>query len=125
MAVRRLRLLLSPNVDWEAQRRFYRDVLGLTETGGWSEPGDHGAFLALPVSELEVMEQDATALGVAPEGGPWHVMLAVDDLDVELSRLRDLGVPVLRPPVLRPWGARDAVIADPAGNALLLFEEQA
>jgi catechol 2,3-dioxygenase-like lactoylglutathione lyase family enzyme len=128
---RRLRLIHAPTPDWDEMRRFYHDVLGLPEVGGWDLPGDRGAFLTLPIldsgpppgAEIELMEQDMQTAGVLPEGSRgWHLALEVADLDAECQRLRTLGVPVVRQLKRHPWGARDFVVQDPAGNPVLLFE---
>jgi len=124
MAIRRLRLIHTPTPNWEVVAVFYRDVLGLEETGGWSLPGDRGSFLAAGLAEIEVMEQDAAQLGILPPGAGWRLALEVDDLDAEYARLAALGVPVAREVVQQPWGARDFVIRDPAGNTLLLFSSE-
>ena len=122
--IRKLRLIHSPSPGWETHRAFYRDVLRLTETSGWDAPGDRGSFLAAGEAELEVMEQDLVTAGVLPGAEPgWHLALQVEDLEAEYARLRELGVPVAREIVLHPWGSRDFVVRDPAGNPIILFQE--
>jgi catechol 2,3-dioxygenase-like lactoylglutathione lyase family enzyme len=120
---RRLRLIHTPTPDWETMRGFYRDVLLLPETGGWDAPGDRGAFLGGGAGEIELMEQDAAALGVYPEAGGWYLALQVEDVEEEYARLAALNIPLPRPIVDRPWGARDFVVQDPAGNWVLLFQQ--
>jgi catechol 2,3-dioxygenase-like lactoylglutathione lyase family enzyme len=122
MPVRGLRLIHSPTPDWEAVRAFYRDVLGLEETGGWERPGDRGSFLAAGSAELELMEVDAASIGVLPKNpGGWSLALEVDDLEAEFSRLSALGAAVSARIEERPWGSRDFLVRDPAGNLVLLF----
>lgn len=123
MSIRKLRLIHSPTPDWEAVRAFYRDALLLPETGGWDLPSDRGSFLTAGPCEIEVMEADITALGLTEGEGPWRVALQVDDLDAERARLQALGVEIARQPETRPWGARDMLIRDPAGNLILLYQE--
>lgn len=126
MNVLRLRLIHTPTPQWEAVRSFYRDVLGLPETGGWEFPGDRGAFLEAGAAEIEVMEQDAAQLGVLPPGASgWCLSLEVADVDAEWLRLQAQGVPILREPVTQPWGARDFVVRDPAGNPVLIYQPPA
>ena len=123
MGVRKLRLIHSPTPEWEVQRAFYRDVLRLPETGGWDFPGDRGAFLGELTAEVEVMEQDAAALGIFPGAAPgWHLALEVDALDAEYERLGDFAGVVLTEIRRQPWGSRDFLIRDPAGNQILIFE---
>lgn len=122
MRIRRLRLIHTPTLDWEVVRAFYRDLLDLPESGGWGFPGDRGAFLAAGAGEIELMERDAAALDLLPGARPgWHLALEVDDLDAAHARLLAAGVPVLRGLRSHPWGSRDFVVSDPAGNLILLF----
>jgi catechol 2,3-dioxygenase-like lactoylglutathione lyase family enzyme len=120
---RKLRLIHSPTPDWDAVRSFYRDVLGLEETGGWDQPGDRGSFLAAGTAEIEVMELDA-APDVLPEPARgWQLALEVDDLDAEVTRLRDGGVEIAQEIRARPWGGRDFVVRDPTGRMVLIFTQ--
>ena len=122
MPIRRLRLIHTPTPDWEVVRAFYRDVLELSEAGGWDLPGDRGTFLAAGAGEIELMEQDAAELDLLPGALPgWHLALEVEDVDAAHSRLSAAGVPVLRGIRSHPWGSSDFVVADPAGNLVLLF----
>jgi catechol 2,3-dioxygenase-like lactoylglutathione lyase family enzyme len=123
MSPRKLRLIHGPTPDWEAMRRFYGEILCLEEAGGWDLPGDRGAFLSAGAGELELMEADPVALEVLPEPGAWHLALEVEDLDAMLARVRAAGAPVVRKVVIQPWGVRDCVVRDPAGNPVLLYEQ--
>jgi predicted enzyme related to lactoylglutathione lyase len=125
MPSRRLRLIHSPTPDWETVRRFYRDVLLLPETGGWDTPGDRGSFLGAAGGEIELMEVDAAAADILPESGGWSLALQVEDAAAEYERLSALNVDLPREPTTRPWGAVDFVVQDPAGNWILLFQQDA
>ncbi|WP_425301044.1 VOC family protein [Nocardia neocaledoniensis] len=60
--------------------------------------------------------------GRPPEPGGWNrFQLAVPDLDEALAELDRAGVPV-RTGVVGGGGGRQAVIEDPAGNPIELFE---
>ncbi len=123
MPVRRLRLIHSPTPEWEAVRDFYVEVLGLEETAGWDLPGDRGAFLAAGGGEIEVMEQDVGALGIFPGGSAgWHLALEVENAEAEHQRLRSLGTAVEGDVRRQPWGTRDFIVRDPAGNPVLIFD---
>lgn len=102
-------------------RAFYRDVLQLPEAGGWDEPGDRGVVFSCAGGEVELMEQDASALAIYPEGAGWRLALQVADVQKEYDRLESLNIPMPRPIVERSWGARDFVVQDPAGNWILIF----
>ncbi|MGP3961076.1 VOC family protein [Nonomuraea sp. 3N208] len=50
-----------------------------------------------------------------------RIHLIVDDLDAEVTRLRDAGLPFLSDVVAGP-GGRQILLADPAGNLIELFQ---
>jgi len=50
-----------------------------------------------------------------------RILLVVDDLDAEITRLEDEGVPFSSEIVSGP-GGRQILVADPAGNLVELFE---
>jgi catechol 2,3-dioxygenase-like lactoylglutathione lyase family enzyme len=126
MAVKALRLILSPVVDWPATRAWYHDVLGLEETGGWDGgAGNRGSFLRVGPGEIELLEMPISAFTLLPEtdGQPtFRLALPVDDLNGEWHRLQGHSVRILQPPTVRPWGSRDFIIADPNGLPILLFQ---
>ena len=43
----------------------------------------------------------------------------VDDVDVEFERLKSLGIKVVEPPTVRPWGAKNMIFNDPEGNQII------
>jgi catechol 2,3-dioxygenase-like lactoylglutathione lyase family enzyme len=53
-----------------------------------------------------------------------RIHLVVDDLDAEISRLRDAGLP-FRSDVVSGPGGRQILLADPAGNLVELFQPAA
>lgn len=60
--------------------------------------------------------------GETPTAGGWNrIHLVVDDLDDEVARLRDAGVPFRNTVVTGPGGSQILVI-DPAGNLVELFQ---
>lgn len=60
--------------------------------------------------------------GETPAAGGWNrVHLVVDDLDGEVDRLRDAGVPFRNTVVTGP-GGRQILVIDPAGNLVELFQ---
>jgi predicted enzyme related to lactoylglutathione lyase len=106
-----------PVTDPIASRDFYRDVIGFTllrdEAMGpemrWIQlqPKDGGATIAL-VTWFE---------GLKP-GGHQGLMLGVEDVDSEHTRLAGLGVE-LTPIEEQPWG-RFTMLKDPDGNGWIL-----
>jgi catechol 2,3-dioxygenase-like lactoylglutathione lyase family enzyme len=60
--------------------------------------------------------------GEVPVAGGWNrIHLVVDDLDAEVARLRDAGVPFRNTVVTGPGGSQILLI-DPAGNLVELFQ---
>jgi catechol 2,3-dioxygenase-like lactoylglutathione lyase family enzyme len=60
--------------------------------------------------------------GRTPHPGGWNrIHLLVDDIDTEVTRLRDKGV-VFRSDVVAGPGGRQIVLDDPAGNPVELFQ---
>jgi catechol 2,3-dioxygenase-like lactoylglutathione lyase family enzyme len=60
--------------------------------------------------------------GTVQAPGGWNrIVLEVDDLDAEVTRLREAGVPFRAGPVTG-IGGRQALVQDPAGNLVELFQ---
>jgi catechol 2,3-dioxygenase-like lactoylglutathione lyase family enzyme len=60
--------------------------------------------------------------GEVPGPGGWNrIHLIVDDLDAEVSRLREAGVPFRNEVVTGPGGSQ-ALAVDPSGNLVELFQ---
>ena len=94
--------------DAEADRTFFRDVLGFRSVdagGGW-------LIFALPPSEL----------AVHPAEEPQHELyLMCDDLEATVERLRRQDVEISREVIEREWG-RMVEIRLPSGSPLHLYE---
>jgi catechol 2,3-dioxygenase-like lactoylglutathione lyase family enzyme len=60
--------------------------------------------------------------GTKPVPGGWNrIHLIVDDLDAEVTRLRDAGVP-FRNDIVEGPGGKQILILDPSGNVIELFQ---
>ena len=67
----------------------------------------------------------AMADGAKPGPGGWNrIHFIVDDLEAEMARLRDEGVPFRNDVVKGPGGAQ-VLITDPSGNLIELFQPAA
>jgi catechol 2,3-dioxygenase-like lactoylglutathione lyase family enzyme len=63
--------------------------------------------------------------GERPEPGGWNrIHLVTDDIDAEIARLRDEGVPFRNDVVSGP-GGRQILVQDPSGNLVELFQPAA
>jgi predicted enzyme related to lactoylglutathione lyase len=60
--------------------------------------------------------------GMVPEPGGWNrFQIEVDDLDATVARLREAGA-TFRGDVISGRGGRQALLQDPAGNLVELFQ---
>jgi catechol 2,3-dioxygenase-like lactoylglutathione lyase family enzyme len=60
--------------------------------------------------------------GSVPTPGGWNrIQIEVDDLDASVGRLRDAGA-AFRNEVVEGVGGRQAIVEDPAGNPIELFQ---
>jgi catechol 2,3-dioxygenase-like lactoylglutathione lyase family enzyme len=112
-------------VDLESSLRFYREVLGFTETFRTPKEGapDHvelrlGSW-KLGLATFEALRRDH---GVRTDRGPprGEVVLWVEEVDAAYAWLRGRGVPSLSPPHDFAGTLRAAWVADPEGNPVQL-----
>jgi catechol 2,3-dioxygenase-like lactoylglutathione lyase family enzyme len=123
MAVQDVVVVSVPVSDQERAKRFYVDTLGLELVSEddsvpgirWVQVASAGGTTALTlVTWFESM----------PPGSQRGLVLASDDLQGDYERLLAAGVPFDGPPQDRPWGAKEAIINDPDGNALILQQRR-
>jgi catechol 2,3-dioxygenase-like lactoylglutathione lyase family enzyme len=111
--------------DVERARRFYGEILGLTEVprppfdfgGAWYELGDGQLHLIVhpPTRTLR------GTTDIDPRDG--HLALRVHSYEATLEHLRRRGVPcVARPDNLTPWA--QIYVTDPDGNVIELNAER-
>lgn len=107
--------------------RFYRDLLGMTESYRFPAEGEPvfvtlrwgSATIGLGTYD-EVPGLEARGLKPPGEGRGFELCVYVDNVDDVVRRLANEGVPVRVPPVDQPWGERLAYVEDPEGNAIML-----
>jgi len=112
--------------DVDAALGFYGGQLGFTEvmhpapTFAMMTRGDLRFVLSAPSTAGGGGAPMAD--GTAPEPGGWNrLILEVEDLDAEVVRLRDAGVS-FRSGVIEGVGGRQALVEDPSGNLVELFQ---
>ena len=111
--------------DVEAAVAFYLRHLGFTEEGVWEgapfrmlRRGDLRLWISGPGSSASRPMPD----GATPEPGGWNrFVVEVDDIEAEVARLRDAGV-AFRSEIVSGPGGKQAVLDDPAGNPVELFQ---
>lgn len=59
--------------------------------------------------------------GVMRKNNYQNICLAftVEDVDIEYERLKQLGIEIIDPPTVRPWGAKNMMFSDPDGNRVV------
>lgn len=108
--------------DLAASVPFYRDVVGFEHKftdAGYAEFATGAARFA-----LFERRRAEWMLGTAARPGPAaEVVVMVDDVDAEATRLVAASVPLLAAPTDRPWGHRTLHLADPDGFVVELAQE--
>jgi catechol 2,3-dioxygenase-like lactoylglutathione lyase family enzyme len=123
--VTELRVALTV-ADFDEATAFYRDVLGLEQLADWS--GDDGRVIVLSagLATLELFDEaqaenvDAIEAGRRVSGSV-RLGLKVADSEETARLLVAAGAKEIAPPVLTPWGDRNARVQAPDGMQLTLF----
>ena len=113
--------------DVEAAVGFYTKHLGFTVLNAFApafadvQRGNLRLLLSGPKSSAGRPMPD----GAQPGPGGWNrIHLITPDLDAEVARLRDEGVPFRNDVVTGP-GGRQILVEDPSGNLVELFQPAA
>jgi len=96
------------SADPDADRAFFRDVLGLESV----DAGEGWLIFALPPAEVAVHPG---------KNGEHQLYLMCTDLEATLQELSDHGVAMKMPVTDQPWG-RIASISLPGGSELAIYE---
>ena len=110
--------------DLDASLRFYRDLLGFTETFRYPREGAPlHVELQLGGTVIAVSTLDAIAGYGLPaiRGEPFELAIGAEDTDAAVETMRAAGVPVLAGPLDAPNGHRVAYVADPDGNRVRIW----
>jgi lactoylglutathione lyase len=112
--------------DFDQALAFYRDALGLEQLADWSS--DSGRVVALDAGRavLELLDEAQAEIVDAAEAGrrvsgTVRFALRVADSEAAARRLTGAGAVPVAPPVLTPWGDRNARVEAPDGMQLTLF----
>jgi predicted enzyme related to lactoylglutathione lyase len=103
--------------DLDGAVGFYRGLFGWDTFNDGTTP--YTIFQVGDAAVAGVMAISPQMAGMPPV---WSTYVAVDDADATIADVQAAGGQVLRAPFEIPGGARIAVIADPSGAALCLFE---
>ena len=103
--------------DWQAAVSWYREKLGLTASGLHEDPF---CLMKFPEGEAVIALDGTGRADGAP--GNWHPVVEVDDLGATVAELKRRGVQFSRELKAREEGFRTAMILDPEGNQIELFD---
>lgn len=110
--------------DVEASIGFYSDLLGFEVLTAAApafadvKRGNLRLLLSGPLSSAGRPMDD----GATPAPGGWNrIHLIVDDIDSEVTQLRDAGA-TFRNPIVDGPGGRQVLLEDPSGNFVELFQ---
>jgi catechol 2,3-dioxygenase-like lactoylglutathione lyase family enzyme len=109
--------------DLAATRRFYVDILGMTEVprpafsfaGQWFQAGP-----TLIHTILEFEGSGKAGSGACANSRGHHFAFLVDDCYAAAKRIEAMGLPFVSPPKQRPDGAIQLFINDPDGHLVEL-----
>lgn len=123
--VTELRVALTVD-NFDEAVAFYRDAVGLEQLADWS--GDDGRVIILSAGRatLEIFDHAQAAKVDAIEAGRRvsgvvRLALEVEDSEVAARRLVAAGAEEVAPPVVTPWGDRNARVQARDGMQLTLF----
>lgn len=124
-----MRLVVTAS-DYDEALRFYRDVLGLPELGGFGGEGGHVTILDAGRATLEIADPAHAAYVDRVEVGrrvAGHIRVAfrVADAAAVTDELVAAGATLVAGVVETPWRSLNARVEAPAGLQLTLFEELA
>ena len=111
--------LITSNVP--RLRHFYEQVLLVRGEGE-----ERHVAIEIPGANLTIFSRNGMeemAPGSMQEAGTgcFTLEFGVDDVDQEVKRLAEMGVPLVKPALTYPWGRRSAWFRDPDGNIVNLY----
>ena len=123
--VTELRIALTVQ-DFDEALAFYRDALGLEQIADWSSGTGRVIVLDAGRATLELFDHaQAESVDAIEAGrrvsGPVRFALQVEDSGDMAERLVAAGAERVAPPVITPWGDRNARVQAPDGMQLTLF----
>jgi len=123
--VTELRVALTVQ-DFDQAVAFYRDALGLAQIADWSSETGRVVVLEAGRATLELFDQaqaesvDAIEAGRRVSGTIRFAVQVADSAGLA-ERLVAAGAERVGPPVVTPWGDRNARVQAPDGMQLTLF----
>jgi methylmalonyl-CoA/ethylmalonyl-CoA epimerase len=114
--------------DFDEAVAFYRDALGLEQLADWSSEdgrvilldGGRATFELFDEAQAENVDRIEAGRRVS---GQVRLAFEANDLDAVANRLVEAGAEAMAPPVVPPWGGRNARVRTPDGMQLTLFSD--
>lgn len=124
--VLQLRVALTTS-DYDRLLKFYCDGLGLEPAAVWDNEQGQATMLEMGQATLEIFdEEQADTVDRIEVGrrvsGKIRFALQVPDLQAAVDRLVAHGAELVHPPMVTPWGDRNARVQDPDGMQITLFQ---
>ena len=122
---------VMPNLytaDVERSLRFYRDLLGATQTFQHPSEGtaEHVELrlgdVTISLSSYEAVEKEG--MPAPTPGHPMELVVECESTDEVVASLRAAGAPVLREPYDHFSGHRRAYVGDPDGNWIVIASKR-
>ena len=112
--------------DFDQALAFYRDALGMEQLADWSSEAGRVVALDAGRAVLELLDEPQAGLVDEIEAGrrvsgTVRFALRVADSEAMARRLAEAGAALVAPPVMTPWGDRNARVEAPDGMQLTLF----
>ena len=120
-----------PHTDADATLAFYRDILGFevrndVDYGGmhWITMGppnqpETSIVLAPPFADPGITDDERRVITEMMAKGTYaSINLATPDLNGTFDQLQARDAEIVQEPTDQPWGVRDCVFRDPAGNTV-------
>jgi predicted enzyme related to lactoylglutathione lyase len=122
-----LRLALTSS-EYDRLVDFFCTGIGIEPSQLWNNGGGRAAILEMGQGTLELFDDaqsetiDRIEVGHRVSG-PVRLALQVPDLDKAVQGLTAHGGILVHPPILTPWGDRNARIQSPDGLQITLFQK--
>lgn len=104
-------------------KEFYEKLLGMT-FNEFRPPFASAELSGMEFNIEEDAEYRSKDWAQIYIGGRKHMSFEVDDLEAFMSKAEQLGAKIIKPIETKPWGWKEAIIADMDGNEFIIEQEE-